>query len=233
MNGKLLPIKHTGRFNDLRGLTFGGLTVLSEHSRSRHNSVRWLCICVCQKQHIADAQAIRSGQVKSCGCLKGQFISKSKLRHGCAVSNNWTRAYKSWACMMSRCKYKTKHKLVRYNGVQVCRRWWKFERFLDDMGEPPSEHHSLDRFPNNAGNYEPGNCRWATPTEQARNTRRNRLITFRGETLCVSEWAEKLQINSKSIHSRLEDGWSDQDAISVPFRKFRARQRGEAMIVPV
>lgn len=82
----------------------------------------------------------------------------------------------------------------------------RFENFLADMGPRPSAEHSLGRRDNN-GNYEPDNCYWETKVKQARNKRNNRLVTWNGQTLCVAEWAEKLNVPVKRIHSRLRRGW--------------------------
>lgn len=94
----------------------------------------------------------------------------------------------------------------------MCERWKSFENFLADMGESPIGM-SIDRFPNKDGNYEPGNCRWATAKEQARNTSVTRSVTANGETLPLTEWAERLGLDGRVIHLRLKRGWSEQEAI--------------------
>ena len=83
------------------------------------------------------------------------------------------------------------------------------------MGEQPSKSHSVDRINNDLG-YSPENCRWATRIEQNRNTRTNRFITANGETRCLSEWASILEISEATIRDRLDRGWSDSDAVTVP-----------------
>ena len=100
-------------------------------------------------------------------------------------------------------------------GISVCERWHSFENFLADMGERPSKIHSLDRFPDKNGNYGPDNCRWATPKEQMRNVRYNRMITFNGETYCTAQWAEKLGISAYNIYSRLKRGMSIEQVMST------------------
>jgi len=99
-------------------------------------------------------------------------------------------------------------------GITVCERWLTLEQFLEDMGTRPSSEHSIERRDND-GNYEPSNCYWATPKEQARNRRNNRMLTYNGRTLCVAEWAEELGIVPNRIHNRLQLGWSDEKIITV------------------
>jgi hypothetical protein len=94
----------------------------------------------------------------------------------------------------------------------VCERWNSFEAFLTDMGERPSGKHSIDRIDVN-GNYEPGNCRWATTKQQARNKRTSRLIEIDGVTLAVADWADRVGVRPGRIYNRLYEGWSDRDAV--------------------
>lgn len=92
-------------------------------------------------------------------------------------------------------------------GITICARWLDPvngpQNFLDDMGQKPSSEHSIDRYPDKKGNYEPDNTRWATPKEQARNTKANRLITCDDRTQCIAAWAEELEMTSSALHSRL------------------------------
>jgi hypothetical protein len=123
--------------------------------------------------------------------------------------------------MKNRCNNEgaTDYDLYGGAGVKVCEEWSAdFPAFLAHMGKKPSQAHSIDRWPNASGDYAPGNCRWATATEQARNTSRNRRYLFAGESLTVKEWADKLELPYYSLKSRIADGWSLAEAITKPFR---------------
>lgn len=100
-------------------------------------------------------------------------------------------------------------------GITVCDAWrHDFAAFRDAVGLRPSPTHTLDRRDNN-GDYEPGNVRWATRSEQNRNRRNNRLITWRGETLCMAAWAERVGVDQHVIKIRLRNGWSIEDALTT------------------
>jgi hypothetical protein len=131
---------------------------------------------------------------------------RSKI-HGHHARGHKTPEYNAWDRMKARC-YNPKYENYKWygaKGITVCDRWLNsFENFLSDVGFRPSKEHSLDRFPNKFGNYEPGNVRWATRKEQARNTTRNRFITYNGETKTVVEWCEVLNLNQYTVRNRLQ-----------------------------
>ena len=87
-------------------------------------------------------------------------------------------------------------------GIKVCERWKDLRNFVADMGDPP-EGMTLDRWPDKNGNYEPGNCRWATPQQQARNTRRNVLVSLEGKEMCVADAADRIGIKRSTMYSRV------------------------------
>ena len=122
-----------------------------------------------------------------------------------------------WEAMNQRCNGKRPHYGGR--GIRVCGAWGSFAVFLRDMGKAPSEQYSLDRIDNN-GNYEPGNCRWATRTEQNRNKRNNRRIEFRGRTQLLVEWAEELSVPMSALSDRInKHKWTVDRAFSTPFKR--------------
>ena len=125
--------------------------------------------------------------------------------------------YTSWSNMRNRCTNKNDQAYKNYGGrgITVCARWDSFEKFLEDMGPRPSLLHSLEREDTN-GNYEPGNCKWATCTEQQNNTRTNVRMLYRGEVKTVAEWAREAVVNPHTFRTRLWAGWSLEEALLTP-----------------
>jgi hypothetical protein len=148
--------------------------------------------------------------------------NKAAAKHGMYRSPT----YNTWAQMRQRCEDSGCRDFARYGarGITVCERWQDFESFLADMGERP-DGMTLDRI-NVNGNYEPGNCRWATPKQQQRNRRSNVRITHDGLTLCVAEWAERVELERKTLEYRVRAGWPAARALFTPSTTNRKRQHG-------
>jgi hypothetical protein len=152
---------------DLAGRKFGRLTVISYSHTNHHRKAFWNCVCECGVRKAIMGLRLVSGHTKSCGCQKSR---KGNPIHGGAGSPT----YQSWDNAKQRCFNARHHTHALYGGrgITMCDRWRKsFTAFLEDMGPRPGPEYSLDRYPNPNGNYEPGNCRWATASEQARNRR--------------------------------------------------------------
>lgn len=142
-------------------------------------------------------------------------------KHGYRRRNTSNPIYNSWRGMIDRCKNKSHVAWRRYGGrgIGVCSRWRNFVNFLLDMGPSYRPGLTLDRKNGNRG-YCKSNCRWATDTQQARNSRRTRQITFNGKTMCVTEWAESVGLTYNVLRQRIGRlKWSFERAISTPFNQ--------------
>jgi hypothetical protein len=154
------------------GLTFGRLTVV-ERAENYRRLAQWLCECECGGSAVVRGSSLRSGQTRSCGCLALEHTRSIQREptHGHTRGGLKHPLYAAWAAMRQRCQNPAHHGYANYGGrgITVCERWRDFGAFLADMGERP-EGLTLDRIDND-GNYEPGNCRWATALEQRHNQR--------------------------------------------------------------
>jgi len=159
------------------GSVFSRLTVVKRVGSSIHKQIIWECECECGNTINAIAPNLRLGKVRSCGCIR--FTFKPGIRKRLRGVNS--KEYNSWIGMRRRC-YDAKHHKYKYYGalgIVVCERWLdSFDSFLADMRPAPSKNHSIDRFPDKNGNYEPENCRWATVLEQNRNKRKFKNVSF-------------------------------------------------------
>jgi hypothetical protein len=159
---------------------------------------------------------------RSCGCLKLERIAVLNQTHGRSRSDG---TYTVWLSMRNRCGNPSFGEYERYGGrgIRVCERWQhSFENFLADMGDRPAGTQ-IDRI-NGAGNYEPGNCRWATPAQQARNRTSNVLVTIDGETRCLLDWAREYRLPYATVRARIGKlGWDVRLALTTPVQVQRAR----------
>ena len=147
------------------------------------------------------------------------------IKHGESRKGAESTEFLIWIDMHHRCNCTTAS-VYRYyggRGIKVCERWNEFSNFLADMGRRPSAEHSIDRE-NSDGDYEPGNCRWATKQQQMRNTSYNRRLTLNGVTRCVAEWAEVLGISVNTIRKRVYLGYTDEQALHVGKHSTRWRK---------
>ena len=203
---------------DLVGQKFGKLSVISLSSNNHYNYVSrsavWLCKCDCGNLTNVIGNSLREGVTRSCGCLNKEL----KTTHG--MKN--TPEYQAWQGLKQRCGNSNDPSYNRYGGrgINVCERWLNsFENFYTDMGPKPSPDHSIDRYPNNNGNYEPGNCKWSTDTEQQNNRRDNIICIYEGKEHNATLLAREYNVSPKIFISRINSGWSVEDALKIPNRK--------------
>lgn len=199
------------RTADLTGLRFGRLVVVRISPKRSSGNVYWHCVCDCGQTREVQRSALVSGASQSCGCLKNELSSRRQKTHGMTQ----TPTYSSWVSMTGRCTNPNLREWPHYGGrgITVCSQWRNFEGFLRDMGERPLGT-SLDRI-DNERSYEPGNCRWATPKEQSRNKRTSRMLTYRGVTKTITDWAEEMGVDRATLNHRvMVAGWPLEVAFS-------------------
>lgn len=162
------------------GRRFGMLVALMPVGRNKSRQTIWVVRCDCGEDITADVANMVRGHIVSCGCRKFEqmaMLGKTQYKHGHALTaSNLSPTYKSWANAKQRCTDPNNNRYYAYGarGITMCDSWSKdFRSFLEDMGERPP-NTSIDRI-NSDGNYEPGNCRWATGKQQ-RNNRRKTVL---------------------------------------------------------
>lgn len=208
----------------------GRWLVLSEpfSKRTRQGRTRIFrsCRCDCGVEKPVEEQSLRLGLSVSCGCQKAEKASLRLRLHGEGRKDEQSAEFRIWLSMKNRCNYPSSraYKFYGGRGIKIDPRWERdFLSFLADMGRRPTNRHSIDRIDGNDG-YKPGNCRWATKSEQMRNTRRNRLVEFDGRTMPLAEAAELAGLPRYVVSQRITKlGWSDSRALTEPVnRKFGA-----------
>lgn len=209
---------------DLTGKRFGRLTVVA-WERNDGTHTYWKCICDCGKEIITRSGNLRRGATNSCGCLKKDRVREVLVKRNTSHGQTKTRLYRIWAKIHERCSNPNSKRYADYGGrgIRVCEEWkdfavfqkWALENgYRDDL--------TIDRIDNN-GSYTPQNCRWVDYKTQNRNRRDNNLVTYKGQTKTLTEWAEQFQIRRTTLANRLKLGWSVEEAISTPVRKFNKK----------
>lgn len=203
------------RWTDLVGKRFGRLVVLRRDFR-RNGKWYWRCLCDCGAEKVVFTNLLtRTNGSRSCGCLQRETRAASNRKHG----RSGDPIFAVWRTMIARCHapYHIEYRRYKKRGIYVCDRWRNsFTNFLADMGERPSDAHTIERIDNN-GPYSPKNCRWATKKDQARNRHNTPIVTFRGDTKSLAEWCEQLGFKYRTVWRRIHmSGWPIELALSSP-----------------
>lgn len=197
---------------DLTGLRFGRLVVTGFAEYRKPYNAYWRCQCDCGNQKVIYGGSLLQKLTQSCGCFRKEQTCKAIISHG----KTNTILYSRWTGMLTRCRNSNEKSYKNYGGrgICVCLEWLHFENFSADMGEPPSGT-TLERRDNN-GPYSKENCYWGTPIEQSNNKRNNRFLTYNDITQTIAMWAREKGFFPHTIHSRLNQGWSVEDALTIP-----------------
>lgn len=201
-----------GKLKDMTGRKFGRLTVLRfSHMIGKHSY--WVCRCECGNSHTTRSDSLKSGAVKSCGCLNQEA---KVIKHGLSR----TKIYHVWAAMKNRCTNPNDRNYHHYGGrgIQICDDWLNnFETFYKwAISNGYREGLEIDRI-DNEGNYEPGNCKWVSRKDQCNNRRVNRKITFNGKTQTITQWAKETGINENTLYARIvRFNWTLEKALTSP-----------------
>jgi len=164
------------------GLKFNRITVVGPTiKKPEWHHRKWQCLCDCGTPLFVTGTQLRNGNSKSCGCLNLEVLKSRSTTHGMTK----TRAYHTWFGMLDRCTNPNNKAYGRYNAFAPQQRWYVFENFYEDMGDPPPGM-SIDRINNEEG-YSKENCRWATQSQQTGNTRRSISVFFGDERVCLKE----------------------------------------------
>lgn len=189
---------------------YGRLTVLEPIGHTNNRTIVYKCLCDCGNIHHASTNSLTQYVIKSCGCLKKERIdSKPFKTHGMTGS----RIYKTYQGMIARCYKPNNRSYCRYGavGIEVCERWREsFENFYEDVKEGYADNLTLDRHPNQKGNYAPDNFRWATYQQQSENKKNTIHLTIEGETKSLMDWSRISKVSPRLIRFRIRDlKWVD------------------------
>ena len=199
---------------DLSGQKFGKLTAIKIAHKAK-SQVYWQCKCECGNVKITITSNLRNGTVVCCGCIKASLRKKPVI-----FTENHRGAFNSWNNIRQRCYVPTNQAFDRYGGrgIVMAPEWRdSFEQFFNDLGPRP-QGTSIERIDNNKG-YFPGNCRWATYREQARNKRNTRIVYIENEGMTRGEASERFSIGSGTIAWRDSNGRKGAALIAPPQRQ--------------
>lgn len=187
---------------DYSGQTYGRLKAIRMEG---NKGGKWQFSCDCGRTCVVSIAHVRSGHTKSCGCIAMERLKERSTTHGHSLGRKVSPTFSSYRSAYARCFRETSKAYPKYGavGITMCQRWAEsFDNFLADMGERP-EGTTLDRHPNPRGDYEPGNCRWATDHEQAVNRKRTIFVDNEGTRLCLKDFAALMGVPYTALHARV------------------------------
>lgn len=225
-------IKRRNRAPTPNGTRFGRLVVISQAGTKRTSNRterQYLCMCDCGESVVVCSGSLRGNLTKSCGCLHRELLRARQLTHGHSIGGVTSTEYGSWKTMRDRCNNPKNSHYGRYGarGIKVCKRWLNsFINFIADMGKKPSPKHSLHRVDNDKG-YSHSNCVWATHEEQMSNKSNRRWMWFKGDRRLLVDVARITGMRYDMLMMRLWRGWTDDEALSVPYDKWLKNWRAK------
>lgn len=217
------------------------MLVAVEYVGRKNGRTLWRCICDCGKESVTGYSNLMTGNTKSCGCMEKanlEYFQRHSYRRKSASLDfsgtlNKHPLYGLWSSMLTRCYNKnSKHyNIYGGRGIKVCDRWlpvnFGFEHFVSDMGERPSNMHTLDRI-NNDGDYCPENCRWATITQQSNNKRQSIIVYYFGKRIYLKELCQIIGLNYSRVAHQIQKGFDINSIISNGGADFRRKEfRGD------
>lgn len=203
----------TARVIDMTGMRYGSAIAVEIVGPSKRSGLVWKLLCDCGSTFAAAGGEVRRGSVTCCSACAIERKRAAKTTHGLTNSPE----YRNWCAMKARCLNPNVRAFANYGarGVSVCERWRdSFDAFLADMGPRPTPQHTVDRWPNNSGDYEPDNCRWATRGTQANNKRNNHLISIDGVTQTLAEWSRVAGMTESGMRRRLRRGVAGKELLA-------------------
>lgn len=208
-----------GKFIDLVGKKFGKLTVIKYAGKDKFGTSLWLCKCECGNKKIIRSSDFKNGKTKSCGCIHNkklvQYNKENKRKYNTLPYDKVQKKLDTvWRNIKRRCGDKN-NKDYGGRGITICKEWKEFENFYNwAINNGYKENLTIDRI-NVNGNYEPDNCRWVTQYFQNRNQRSNRIITYNGKTLCLTDWSKLLNIPYTTLIYRLNKNWDVKKLLNL------------------
>lgn len=211
------------------GKKYGFLTVIERTDSPDKSYIIWRCLCDCGNYINVKSGNLNSGNTESCGCKSSRLsIGERSFKHGHNRLGATSTEYHSWSSMKSRCNNSNNTAYCDYGGrgITVCERWLDkskgFVNFMEDMGFKPTPLHSIDRYPNTNGNYEPSNCRWGTDEQQCKNRRSNKWYDLDGVRMVQKDWAKSVGADNRQFHKMLK-----KKSFLDTYNHFKKRQQNK------